>query len=96
MSLSSSLPPATGTDSCVLTKRWSSLLVPGSGVPARGREPPRGGLLCAWSGRETARLSPRRRRPGQRGAPPLPRASLRLRFRGRTGILGETKYLRFW
>lgn len=59
MSLSSSLPPATGTDSCLLTKRWSSLLVPGSGVPARGREPPRGGRCSAPGAGVRPRGSPR-------------------------------------
>lgn len=62
MSLSSSLPPATGTDSCVLTKRWSSLLVPGSGVPARGREPPRGGRCSAPGAGVRPRGSPSRGR----------------------------------
>lgn len=65
MSLSFSLPPATGTDSCVLTKRclrrWC--LVQASGW--RGANPAGRRLLCACSGRETP--APR----SERGAPPL-------------------------
>lgn len=85
MPLSFSLPPATGTDSCVLAKRclrrWC--LVQASGW--RGANPAGRRLLCACSGRAVRKRSPA-----------APRASLRLHLRGRTGTLGETKYFRFW